>query len=170
MFYKLVYDMNSIDELIKKGINKIDSFKSNVSQIEYPGIKKGHFDKIIFQNKNIKDWPEVKFYYSALASDMESDYLLNSNVWPIVHKRVKDTFDELSISGISYYPIKLVDVVIGRINNNYFLMHIQNFIEAYDMEKSKYTYYKEYNYYSFMPMTTYLDAKNKKYLYMYRER
>ena len=38
-------------------------------------------------------------------------------------------------------------------------MFTTNFIEAFDMKKSKYTYDEKYNYYSFLPHLTYMNDK-----------
>ena len=35
-------------------------------------------------------------------------------------------------------------------------MYIANFIDAFDMEKSKYKYNEKYDFYTFMPMETFL--------------
>lgn len=159
MFYKLEFDMERIDESIIKGTNTIFAEQSNINEIEYDGIKKGQFDCIILSKRDIRKWPNVEFYYSSKASELESDYLLNVIGWPIIHKRVMDKFNEEGISGVKYFPIKLIDVVTGSINYHYYLMYVENFIDAYDMEKSQYNFNEKYNFYTFLPHATYLDAK-----------
>lgn len=157
MFYKLTFDMDRIDESIKYGTNTIYAETTNMDEIEYNGIKKGFFDNIILSSCAIDNWPNVEFYYSSKASDLESDYLLNVKRWPIVHTRVMEEFEKKGVKGIQYFPIKLIDVVTKKINYNYVLMYIVNFIDAYDMEKSKYRYNEKYNLYSFLPKDTYLN-------------
>ena len=138
MIYKLMFDMNRIDDSIANGTNTIYAEKTNMDNIEYEGIKKGFFDNIILSDIDINKWPEVEFYYSSIASDVDSGLLLNIKRWPIVHKTVKDEFEKNKIIGVQYFPIKLIDMVSGKINSNYFFMHVKNFIDAYDMKKSKY--------------------------------
>lgn len=58
-----------------------------------------------------------------------------------------------------YYLIKLIDVVTSKVNSNYVLMYVTDFIDAFDIEKSSYRYNEKYNFYSFIPMETYLNEK-----------
>lgn len=159
MFYKMTYDMDSIDELLKIGKSFMYAEQSNLDEIEYPGIKKGWFNTIMIKQLEISNWPNVEFYYSSKASNVESDYLLNVNVWPIVHKRVKDVLEAESIKGIKFFPVSLIDVVTGHINRNYYFMYIENFIDAFDMERSEYQYIEKYDVYAFIPMRIYLNQK-----------
>ncbi|WP_415068425.1 imm11 family protein [Lacrimispora sp.] len=151
--------MDKIDDSIKDGTNTIYAETTNLDEIVYLDIKKGYFDNIILSQHNIVDWPNVEFYYSSKVSSLESDYLLNVKRWPIIHVRVMEKFVEMDIKGLSYFPIKLVDVVTNNINNNYVLMYIDNFIDAFDMERSKYKYNEKYNLYTFIPQETYLNKK-----------
>lgn len=107
----------------------------------------------------LDEWPSVEFYYSSLISSRESEFLLNIDDWPLVHQRVKDTFEEEGIAGIQYLPAKLIDVVTNAVNNDYWVMNVLNYIEAYDMEKSKYTYQEKYDSYSFAPHNIVFDEK-----------
>lgn len=157
MFYKLEFDMDRIDGAIKEGTNTIWAEATNMGEIVYEDIKKGFFHNIIFSPRVIHDWPNVEFYYSSKASDLESDYLLNIKRWPIIHVRVMEEFNKKEIKGVQYFPIKLVDAVTQEINDHYVLMYIENFIDAFDMEKSKYSYNEKYNLYTFVPKDTYID-------------
>ena len=159
MFYKLTFDMDRIDESIEKGTNTIYAETTNIDEIEYPSVTKGFFDNIILSNRRIEDlsWPDVEFYYSSKASNLESEYLLNIKRWPIIHKKVQREFEKQSIEGIQFLPIKLIDVATNDINDNYVVMNILNFIEAYDLDKSKYKYNEKYDCYTFLPHETYLD-------------
>jgi len=161
MFYKLTFDMDRIDSAIKKETNTIYAETTNIDEIEYPNINKGFFDNIILSNQKIEDknWPNVEFYYSSKVSNLESDYLLNVKRWPIIHKKVQKEFERLSIEGIQFLPIKLIDVVTNEVNENYVVMNILNFIEAYDLNKSIYKYNEKYDYYTFLPHETYLNSK-----------
>ncbi len=159
-FYKLVFDMDRIDDAIKNGTNTIYASSSNLCEIESAGIKKGFFNTIVLhESDTIVDWPCVKFYYDSQVSDLESEYLLNVDRWPIIHQKVMLEFNSNGINGIEYYPIQLIDQTTGKINNNYYLMFIDNFIDAYDMEKSEYVYNDKYDLYTFIPMKTYLNKK-----------
>lgn len=158
MFYELTFNMERIDEAIKNGTNTIYAETTNVDEIEYAEIKKGFFDNIILSDCIIQEWPNVEFYYSSKASNIESDFLLNIKRWPIIHKRVKDEFEKENIRGIKYYPVKLIDVVTKEINTNYYLMFVKNFIDAYDMNKSQYKYNEKYDFYNFLPHGIYLDS------------
>ena len=157
MFYKLSFDMERIDESIKGRTNTIYAETTNMDEIEYEDVKKGFFDNIILSPRSINNWPNIEFYYSSKVSNLESDYLLNVKRWPIVHIRVMEEFNKKRIGGVQYFPIKLIDVVTQRINTNYVLMYILNFIDAFDMEKSKYKYNEKYDFYIFIPKETFLD-------------
>lgn len=157
MFYKLSFDMDRIDETIKDGTNMIYAETTNMDEIEYEDIRKGFFDNVILSSRCINNWPNVEFYYSSKVSDLESDYLLNVKRWPIIHIRVMEEFNKKGIKGLKYFPVKLIDVITQKVNTNYVLMYIMNFIDAFDMEKSKYKYNEKYNFYSFMPQETYLN-------------
>lgn len=157
MFYKLSFDMDRIDESIENGTNTIYAETTNMDEIEYENVKKGFFDNIILSPRSISNWPNVEFYYSSKASDLESDYLLNVKRWPIIHVRVMEEFSKKGIKGLQYFPIKLIDIVTQKVNNNYVLMYIANFIDAFDMEKSKYKYNEKYDFYTFIPKEIFLD-------------
>lgn len=157
MFYKLSFDMDRVDESIKGGTNTIYAETTNIDEIEYEDVKKGFFDNIILTPRSINNWPNVEFYYSSKASKLESDYLLNVKRWPIVHIRVMEEFNKKGIRGVQYFPIKLIDVVTQKVNTNYVLLYIVNFIDAFDMEKSKYKYNEKYDFYTFMPKETFLN-------------
>lgn len=161
MIYKLSFDMERIDSAIIEGTNTIFAEKSNLNEIEYPGIKKGFFTNTIFYREanEILDWPNIEFYYSSLASNLESEYLLNASRWPIVHKKVQEEFTRQQIEGIQYLPINLIDVVTNNVNKNYVVMNILNFIDAIDLEKSEFIYIEKYDAYSFLPHATYLDKE-----------
>lgn len=158
-YYKLTYDMDSVDELVEKGENYIYAESDNLDDLEYNEIKKGRFHTIV-QKKIIFDyWPNVVFYYSSKASNKKSDFLLNACNWPIIHNRVKIELEKNNINGIKYYPITLADVVEGIIIKEYYLMYITNFIDAYDLNKSEYKYNDKYDSYTFVPMKTYLNLE-----------
>ena len=159
MFYKLSFDMDRVDESIKGGTNTIYAETTNIDEIEYEDVKKGFFDNIILTPRSINNWPNVEFYYSSKASKLESDYLLNVKRWPIVHIRVMEEFNKKGIRGVQYFPIKLIDVVTQKVNTNYVLLYIVNFIDAFDMEKSKYKYNEKYDFYTFMPKETFLNQR-----------
>lgn len=149
MIYELMTDTERIDESIKNGTHTIYAEESNLDEIECENVKKGFFDNVIYSGDFSGEFPNVEFYYSSRASDRESDYLLNTDAWPIVHKRVKEAFDENGITGIKYIPVKLIDVVTDKVNSNYYLMYIENFIDGIDLEKSRYEYIEDYDYYGF---------------------
>ena len=50
-------------------------------------------------------------------------------------------------------------LVTQKINTNYVLMYVVNFIDAFDMEKSKYKYNEKYDFYTFTPKETYLNKR-----------
>lgn len=53
----------------------------------------------------------------------------------------------------------MIDEITQKINTNYYLMYIQNFIDAFDMDKSKYKYVEKYDCYIFIPKYTFLNRK-----------
>lgn len=157
MFYKLSFDMDRVDESIEDGTNTIYAETTNMDEIEYEDVKKGSFDNIILAPRSINNWPNVEFYYSSNVSNLEGEYLLNVKRWPIVHVKVMEEFNKREIKGLQYFPVKLIDVVTQKVNTNYVLMYVVNFIDAFDMEKSKYKYNDKYNFYTFIPQETYLN-------------
>lgn len=157
MFYEIHYDMDKIDERALIGKQYIYAEKNNFSELDLKYSFKGGFRYSIVQPSLDIIWPNVKFYYSSKVSSLESDYLLNTSRWPLVHKRVKETFEKEGIKGVRFYPIVLVDVVTNVENINYFVMYIENFLEAYDMDKSKFRYLEKYNAYVFIPKCTFLS-------------
>lgn len=157
MFYKLEFDMDRIDEAINEGTNTIWAESTNMGEIIYENVKKGFFHNIIFSPRIIHNWPNVEFYYSSKASNLESDYLLNIKRWPIIHVRVMEEFIKKEIKGMQYFPIKLVDTITQEVNDHYVLMYVENFIDAFDMIKSKYSYNEEHNFYTFIPKETYIN-------------
>lgn len=159
MFYKLSFDMDRIDESIEDGTNTIYAETTNMDEIEYEDVKKGFFDNIILAPRSINNWPNVEFYYSSKVSNFEGEYLLNVKRWPIVHVKVMEEFNKKGIKGLQYFSVKLIDVVTQKINTNYVLMYVVNFIDAFDMEKSKYKYNEKYDFYTFAPKETYLNKR-----------
>lgn len=157
MFYKLSFDIEKIDKSIQDGTNTIYAETTNIDEIEYANVKKGFFDNIILSPCSVENWPNVEFYYSSIVSDSESDYLLNIKRWPLIHIRVMEEFDKNGITGLQYFPIKLIDTVTRKVNNNYVLMFITEFIDAFDMAKSRYKYNEKYDFYTFIPEQTYLN-------------
>ena len=159
-FYKLVFDRERIDQSIESGFNTIFGVESNLDEIEFKGVRPGFFRYMIDEGYEFTDdWPEVKFYYSSLASDVESEYLLNAWGWPIIHQRVQKEFEGEGVKGIQYLPIELIDEVTGKVNNNYVVMNVLNVIEAYDMEKSKYNFNETLKKNMFLPMGECLDKE-----------
>ena len=158
MFYKLAFDTERTDKAIEEGTNTVYAEKSNLDEINYKNIKKGYFCYSIVNGEELGEWPSIEFYYSSKASSLESEYLLNSARWPIVHSSVKGKFEEVGITGVQYLPVKLIDVVTNTVNENYFVMNILNLIEAYNMEESEFTYNEKYNLYTFLPHNTVLDS------------
>lgn len=157
MFYKLSFDMDRVDESIEGETNTIYAEATNMDEIEYEDVKKGFFDNIILAPRSINNWPNVEFYYSSKVSNLEGEYLLNVKRWPIVHVKVMEEFNKKGIKGLQYFPVKLIDVVTQKVNTNYVLMYVVNFIDAFDMEKSKYKYNEKYDFYTFIPKETYLN-------------
>ena len=129
MFYKLSFDMDRCGESIEDGTNTIYAEATNMDEIEYEDVKKGFFDNIILTPRSISNWPNVEFYYSSRVSNLEGEYLLNVKRWPIVHVRVMEEFNKKGIQGLQYLPVKLIDVVTQKVNSNYVLMYIVNFLE-----------------------------------------
>lgn len=157
MFYKLSFDMDMVDKSIEDGTNTIYAETTNMDEIEYEDVKKGFFENIILAPRSINNWPNVEFYYSSKVSNFEGEYLLNVKSWPIIHVKVMEEFNKKGIKGLQYFPVELIDVVTQKVNTNYVLMYVVNFIDAFDMEKSKYKYNEKYDFYTFIPKETYLN-------------
>ena len=159
-YFKMTFDMDMLDEAVSDGNPFIYAATCNLDEIEVEGIKKGFFDRIILRKISNIDWPKMIFYYSSLVSKRESDYLVNIKGWPLVHKNVMKELVKNEIKGISFYQVQLIDVCTNGINNNFYLLYIDNFIDAFDMEKSLYKYNEKYDLYTFIPKKTYLNMDN----------
>ncbi|MEF9920500.1 MAG: hypothetical protein RR741_05220 [Erysipelotrichaceae bacterium] len=158
--------MDKIDKVLNTDQYPIYAGVSNLEEIKYRDIKQGWFVHVLTEMKGeeIKDWPLVDFYYASDVSIVESENLLNIDDWPIIHASVMEEFKKKHIEGIQYLPIRLVDTVTHKVNHNYYVMNILNWIDPIDMKKSEYEYDEEYNFYSFLPPKTYfLEEKCKEY-------
>lgn len=158
-YYKMNFDMEAYDNLLAEE-GYIYSDSCNIEDIEVTGVKKGYFNNIIFKSSFDFSWPRVEFYYDSEEADKESDFLGNVVRWPVVHKNVKESIVNNEIQGISFFPVYLVDIRTKEVNNNYYLLFIHNFIDAFDMEKSQYKYNQKYDFYTFVPKKTYINTGN----------
>ena len=159
-YYKMNYDMETYDELLEKQEPYIYSDTCNIGEIEVKGVKKGFFNNIILKNHIDFPWPRVEFYYDSKESNKESDFLGNVARWPIVHKNVMDMIISNQIQGISFFPVYLIDNRTKKVNLNYYLLFIHNFIDAFDMEKSQYMYNQKFDFYTFIPKKTFINTPN----------
>ena len=159
MFYELLDNDDLLDELPGSDKRPIYAAESNLDDIEYKDVKKGYFDYLIKDGKELSDLPEIKFRYSSKVSKLKTEYLLNYNIdWPIVHQTVKEEFEKQNIKGkIQYIPITLADIDTDDEIHEYYAMNILNHIEAIDLKKSDHNYDEEFNYYAFLPGSIYLD-------------
>jgi len=159
MFYELSNNDDLLDELPGSDKRPIYAAESNLDDIEYKDVKKGYFDYLIKEGKQLVNLPEIKFYYSSKVSTLKSEYLINYNIdWPIIHQTVKDEFEKQGIQSlIQYIPITLADIDTDEEIHEYYAMNILTHIEAIDLEKSEYDYDEEFNHYWFKPRSIYLD-------------
>jgi len=155
----MIFDRDCIDYKNKTHVHTIYCEASNTDDIEYPNIKKGWFCYIIYSGNKIKDWPDIQFLYD---SNKSSEFLLNVDTWPIVHKKVVECFNMLGVENIQYLPVKVTDKVTGEECYDYYVLNILNMIDAYDLRKSKYTYDKEIDSYQFLPPDIVLNYKKCK--------
>jgi len=159
MFYRMTFDYEKADDLIENNEGYIIANETNVDEIDMYGYEKGFFGNIIYNNVNIDRWPYV-YFKSNNDIDNTDDFLINIKSWPIVSCKAKRVFEK--IKGASFYPVYLENCEGKRIK--YYLLYIENFIDAYDMEKSKYVYNAKYDFYTFIPGKIYLNKENcKKY-------
>lgn len=166
MYYKLIYNMDKNDEVLNTNQYPIYAGASNLKEIKYKNIKQGYFMYVFNKGKSeiIKDWPLVDFYYASDVSDLENEYLSNIDDWPIIHRSVMEEFKKNKIEGIQYLPIRLVDTKTHKVNHNYFVMNILNWIDPIDMKKSEYIHDEEDGIYTFFPHATYfIQEKCKEY-------
>lgn len=150
MYYKLVYNMDLVDYISEKGERYIYCDNDNLDEIEYSGYQKGFFTQVLYSDTKI-DWPNVEFYYNSLETRLESDYLGNIASWPLLHKNVISTLRGLNLQGVEFYPIKVIDEITEEINKDYFVLHITNLVDAFDMKNSKYRHNEKYDAYFFDP-------------------
>jgi hypothetical protein len=132
MYYELCRDLDNRKYIFAN--------RDNLASIATENFKIGYFRNIIEKNPGYKIdiWPEVNFYFDPKKNKTKSDYLLNAGQWPIVHKRIKNIFEEKMIENIQYLPVNVIDSNTGAVDDNYYVMNIMNCIEAYDMKKSIY--------------------------------
>ncbi len=159
-YYKMNFDMETYDDSLEKKEPYIYSDTCNIGEIEVLGVKKGFFYNIILKKSIDFPWPRIEFYYDSKESNKESDFLGNVARWPIVHKDVMDMVTNNPIQGVSFFPVYLVDNRTEKVNSNYYLLFIQNYIDAFDMERSQYKYNQEYDFYTFIPKKTYMNTNN----------
>ncbi len=154
--YKLAYDADLFDQAEIEGREIADAYESNIKELsEKEGRDLAHLDL----TPGVETLPfEVVFRYSSKDPDIDVDFLHNVHAWPIVHARVKDLLEKEGFKGVFFFPLTLVHNESGSVNNNYYMMYTSNFIEAYDMEKTKNTYLEKYNAYMFFPMKTVFDV------------
>lgn len=160
-FYKLYYDDELAEKQERIGKPFIYADDSNINEIEVNGIKKGYFEYELWE-KNLPEieWPEVILFYSSDESNRQVDYLDNLNDWPIVHSRVMNELEKHNIKGLSFYPVILKDISKGVTCEEYWVMYISNFIDAFDMDRSKYVHDEVYDMYTFLPRDTYMNIQN----------
>lgn len=153
--YKLSYDTDLFDQAENEGRDIADAYESNIEEIsDREGQDFAHLDL----TPGLEALPfEVVFRYRSEDPDIDVDHLHNVHAWPIIHSRVKELLEKEGFEGISFFPVTLIHDGTGSVNHDYFMMYSSNFIEAYDMEKSKYTYIAKFDAYMFFPMKTVFD-------------
>ncbi len=159
-YYQMNFDMEMFDNSVSEGNPFIYADSSNIDSIEVEGVKKGFFNGVILNNSIDFPWPDIEFYFSSQEAHRECDFLGNIARWPIIHKNVRYVITQNNIQGVSFYPVNLIDSCTNKKNENYYLLFISNFIDAFDMEKSQYKYNQKYNFYTFIPKKTFLDINN----------
>lgn len=156
-YYRMFFNMDMYEDSIAHKEPYIYADSSNVKNIEVEGIKKGFFNTVVLKRVLDFDWPDIEFYYDSRKAKAESDYLGNVVGWPILKKRVLEEFSKNQITGISAFPISLIDVNSEKNIKDYYLVYIHYFIDAFDMEKSQYSYNPKYNFYTFVPHKTHMN-------------
>ncbi len=159
MIYTLNYDMDLFDEAENQNRPFIFASESNLKEIEVKGVKKGFFSNVIYGEKINFTWPKISFFYDSGEGKIKNDFLNNVVDWPVFHKRVVEEIIKEGIIGVSFFPVELIDKRTGTVNNEYSLMYIEKFIEAFDLNKSQYVFNEKYNYYTFIPMKTFFDEQ-----------
>lgn len=137
--------------------------KSNLKEIELFGHKKGYFSFFqITEHFGFSDeqFPLINFYYDNDTKKQMADYISNINNWSIVSGRVVEKLQNLSINGVKFFKVNLIENTTKAVNTDYYFMYIENFIDAYDMDKSKYNYFEDTDSYSFLPMDIVLSKEN----------
>lgn len=153
--------MLNTDELSRKkrGKSYIWAEEDNIDSIVVESENDYRLEFAIYGKSIDFEWPNIEMYYDPKNGDCESDYLRNTTRWPIVHKKVKNLINIYKIKGVKFYPINLINNETKEINRNYYLLFVENVIEAYDLQKSIYTICNEDNY-SFLPHNSFLNKEN----------
>lgn len=150
------YEMSFFyDEFDKSNSYSLMAQRTNVDEIEIDGIPKGNVSKIIYGQGEINDLKDAKFFIDGYCEQTLDDYLRNIINWPLVSEKTKNALGE--VNGIRFYPVSIINGEDNEIIATYYLLYIENFIDAYNMEKSKYRYNQKHNIYFFMPMDIYMN-------------
>ena len=151
----MIYEIGMDDVLYERAIKEKEKIiyanETNIDDIECEGLKKKSLHRCLYKNMLFSEWPNVEFYYDSQKANIGLEWLGNIYDWPIIHKKLMNRLIEMEVSGVEYYPIKLIDKRTGSLNSDYVLMYVRNFIEAYDMEESEYDYIEKMNVYVFKP-------------------
>ncbi|GHU62683.1 hypothetical protein FACS189418_4530 [Clostridia bacterium] len=154
MFYQVLFSRNHEDISADEITHIEDPDAAHLKELDYP-----EWFRSVMGTGKIENWENVKFYYHSRRTKLNEEYLINSYRCPIVHKKVIDVLKQEGIQGIEALSLSLIDQDSQLVNENYALLNILNFIEAYDMSKSKYMYIDKYQFYSFLPEDIVLDQK-----------
>ena len=108
-----------------ESINCLMIKKGNISEMDYPGYKKGWFNYAFNEGKRIDTTliPDFKFYYDAKEGDVFTEVLLNVHGLLIVSKAVKQVFDENDVQYLQYIPIEIEEQNTGITNTDYYIVN-----------------------------------------------
>lgn len=134
-----------------ESINCLMIKKGNISEMDYPGYKKGWFNYAFNEGKRIDTTliPDFKFYYDAKEGDVFTEVLLNVHGLLIVSKAVKQVFDENDVKYLQYIPIEIEEQNTGITNTDYYIVNCLQRIDGINLEYSRYDHLEEYDMYTF---------------------
>ena len=137
-------DENETNNYIFIDDDNFDCFKTNLNTL--------------FLRNNISDFQFAgkELFYSEKSGSVHCDFPLNVMGWPLFSERFKSIFLQNKLKGIDFYPIK-VTCRETKDSTTYYFGFTCNFIDAIDLERSKYRYIDKYDMYVFLPQEIYLD-------------
>lgn len=123
-YYKLRYDMDKYEK------NGIMVHHNDLQGLDIHMVRNGSF---------IELWDEnFSFDFDLSEGDKVTDYICNNLSWFIVSDKFKRAIEYMSITGIQYLPVNIINKNNGERLEDYYVANICNLVDCINMEKSEY--------------------------------